>query len=226
MARVLHGREFKIVECVGDDATRAGILDAYGRLITAAEPGDATFVYYSGHGGIVHAPDGDNRGPVQFVVPADVDDSTAADFRGVTSVELSVLLAELTRLTRNVTAMFDCCHSGQISRTDLTTKSLPRPMFTTVTDHVRRLAEHGLRVGVRDLLGNENAVRIVACGQHESAYEGVDGTGRHGGLLTTSFEQALVEAGDLRVTWYDLMARTRRLVRARALFQRPDVEGP
>ena len=119
MSIALHARGLAVVRCVGENATRAGIIAAYERLIADTGAGDAAaVVYYSGHGGWARSPDsggGDLPAPrdLQFIVPTDYRASAPGEFRGITSVELSALLARLTGKTRNVTAMFDCCHQSR-----------------------------------------------------------------------------------------------------------------
>jgi hypothetical protein len=123
MEVVLDRWGFACVRCEAASATRAGILDACERLIADAGPEDAVVVYYSGHGGYcrapVEAPPGERPDEaMQFIVPWDIDDSVEGDFRGITSVELSVLFARLADRTRNVTVALDCCHSAHMARDD------------------------------------------------------------------------------------------------------------
>ena len=120
-----------IRRCEGPAACRDGILRAYRQLIAETRAGDAVLVYYSGHGGYVEPPSGQARrvgaNDRQFIVPTDWRTPTPEDFRGVTAVELSVLLAELTLKTPNAVVVLDCCHSGLMSRDlgDLTVRQLP-----------------------------------------------------------------------------------------------------
>ena len=123
METVLIGRGFTEIEVLTDSAaTRSGILAGFEQLIRASANDDAAVVYYSGHGGRVKRPDWEARQAaghdpfVQFVVPSDMGSTTATDFRGLLSVELSELQRRLTKKTRNVTTILDCCHSGLMSR--------------------------------------------------------------------------------------------------------------
>ena len=127
---------FETTVCVEQQASRQGILEGYEQLITDTEAGDAAFIFYSGHGGLAANPNyqamTEAGRPVpryyQFIVPFDMDESTEDDFRGVTSLELSVLLARLTEKTKNVTVMLDCCHAARMSRDlSLMPKALPKP---------------------------------------------------------------------------------------------------
>src|ERR1051326_1025907 len=105
VADALTQRGFAVTRCEAENASRVGILDAYERLITDAGPDDAVFVYYSGHGGFYQPPDYATvvrpRAALQYIVPFDFDESPDGDFRGITSIELSLLLRRLTDKTRN-----------------------------------------------------------------------------------------------------------------------------
>lgn len=233
MAVQLARRGFTTVRCQGRQATRAGILDSYERLVREARTADAVVVYFSGHGGVAVAPpELVPRGPfvaprLQFIVPTDYDESMDSDFRGVTAVELSVLLARLTGTTPNVTVLLDTCHAAHMSRdADLRVKALYRPAYLDVAEHLRRLGRHGLDTTIRHVLGNPDAVRIVACGADQSAYEYTNSEGLRCGLLTESMASALTEVGDQPVTWATLMQRVRRRVREVVPGQRPEAEGP
>jgi hypothetical protein len=235
MGKALVPRGFAIERCTGADATRAGILAAYTRLIEATEAGDAAVVYYSGHGGFAAAPDPETPGPelwdLQFLAPADYHDSTAGDFRGISSIELSVLLARLTARTDNATVVLDCCHAAHMSRDEehgVRVKALTkRTPYQGLRDHIERLRASGdLDTGLLSATGNPNAVRIVACAPDQSAYEYEGADGKQTGILTESLALALAEAGAQRVSWATVMDRVRRRVLALLPYQRPEVEGP
>ncbi|MEV4508478.1 caspase family protein [Dactylosporangium sp. NPDC049525] len=233
MAELLAGRGFATVRCEGSEATRAGILDAYGRLIRDARPDDAVVVYYSGHGGLATPPPqlrtpGRAAPPrLQFIVPVDHPGPAATDFRGITAPELSVLLLRLTNTTRNVTVIIDACHAAHVFRDDgLRVKALRQPAYLDVAEHLSRLRRQGLDTAALHALGNQDAVRVVACGREQSAYEYTNDAGRPAGLFTEALTLTLAETGDRPVSWADLLPRVRERVRAVVPFQRPEAEGP
>jgi hypothetical protein len=222
-----------IRRCVGPDAVRDGIIAAYERFIASTEAGDVALVYYSGHGSYVRPLSGEvvevasnNR---QFIVPTDFREPPGDDFRGITAVELSVLLGRLTRKTTNAVVVLDCCHSAMMSRTLGTQvpKQLTRATVLDLVEHLRRRLGAGMPIELSNELGNEHAVRIVACGAEEVAYEQRrwDGSGSYG-LLTDAFLRALDEAVEVPVSWSRLVDRIRRLVQEEAPHQRPEIEGP
>jgi len=250
MEQALAARGLTALRCAGGDATRAGILAACERLIEAAEPDEAAVLYYSGHGGRVAPPDGFSLGAaapspatagtaaapgpelmdLQFIAPVDFHDSKPGDFRGITSVELSVLLARLTEATRNATAIFDCCHAAQMARDpDKRVRAQPDlPPYERLRAHIDRLREAGeLRTELLPASGsNQNLVRIAACAPDESAYEYRSRDGRQIGMLTEALTGTLAEAAELPVTWATVLDRVRRRVLMLEPGQRPRAEGP
>jgi hypothetical protein len=234
ISAVLKRRGFDVTICEGPQATRVGILTAYESLIRRVRHGDAVVVYFSGHGGLLQPPDPLVRQPLQFIVPFDYAESTDGDFRGVTSVELSVLLARLTDITHNVTVIIDCCHAAHMSRDPRSTiKALPRTTFAgfrasydVVARHVEALRQDGLSMDLRQPLGNEHAVRIVACAPEQSAYEYINHEDKPIGVLTEALAGALDEALGVPATWSTVLERARRRVSARFPGQRPEIEGP
>jgi hypothetical protein len=218
--------------CDGPAATREGILAAYRRLIDSVGPDDVAVVYYTGHGGRVTPPPPD-AGPglmdLQFIAPFDFHETTPDDFHGITSVELSVLLAELSDKTANATVVLDCCHAAMMSRDGglrLKAQSEPTP-YEQVRNHIDRLSKAGLLDVTRfRTAGSERAVRIVACQPFQSAYEYTGRDGKQIGLLTEALTTALAAAGSESVSWATIMDSVRRQVIATTPGQRPDVEGP
>lgn len=190
-------------------------------------------VYYSGHGGYVHPLPGEAvevaRTNRQFIVPTDYGESKPGDFRGITAVELSVLLGRLTERTDNAVVVLDCCHSAMMSRDPgaLLAKQVPDATMVDLQAHVRKQVEAGLAVDLAEPEGNKKAVRVAACGQDQFAYQqrqaGV--TGAYG-LLTEALVTALREAAGVRVSWARLIVRVRQLVQLNFAHQWPSAEGP
>lgn len=229
MSDVLEERGFEVRRCVNDEATRTGILTACDELIADTSAGDAAFVGISCHGGLAAAPDGvpGDRGHLQFLSPSDVEDSTPEDFRGLMSIEWSDRLAQLTAKTPNCTALIDACHSAHMFRdAGLRTKSLSHITYVDLVAHEARLRAEGLRVRLLDPESNPNAVRLVACGPQQRAFERVNQRGMAVGVMTEAFCLALREAKGLTVTWTTLVQRIRTRTMALGAGQRAEAEGP
>ena len=213
----------------GAKATRDGILGAYDELIEEARQDDTVCVYYSGHGNLApnpHYQPGKRTPPVlQYLIPTD---DGPGEFRGVMSFELSQRLARLTRQTRNVTVILDCCHSARMSRAALDAGLVAKGGTARVDD--QKLAEL-LRQSypdeaLLDVESNPYAVRLVAAEAHSLAFERRLGANEATGAFTEALLQALSEIGADRVSWNALTLRARELVMARIPEQRPDAEGP
>lgn len=240
MAAALDELGFKVdLRTTADDASRDGILKGYERLIqNIANKDDAAVFYYSGHGVRVQ-PSDDRAGSAppgvprtfQALVPTDFERSTADEFLGILDVELSVLLARLTDRTHNVTVILDCCHSAAMSRDGamgrdvVRPKALLRPCHVDLESHLTRLQASGLATDRLAATGNPHAVRLVAAGQSESAYERyVDNVAV--GTFTESLLLRMRDARGQRVTWDTLGRAVRERVLSIHATQRADIEGP
>jgi len=229
MAAMLDARGFEVDLRVGGEATRAGMLAGYDRLIEASAPGDAAVVYYCGHG--FHAQVPHEGRAWQCIAPTDLRAGTVTDWRGITAWELSIKQAQLTARTRNVTVILDCCHAAQLSRGDddpgATPRALPHPVDRGFDHHLAVLrATYGAAFHAVDPLGNPDAVRLVACGQNEAAFEYQDAHGQHHGAFTDVLVDALTQLGSAPVSWASLIGSIRASVLRRFVRQRPALEGP
>ncbi|GLA09384.1 hypothetical protein AnigIFM60653_011464 [Aspergillus niger] len=240
---VLEHKGFKLTECSGHDATRDAIKSAWSNLNQECSEQDVVVVYYSGHGGLVKSPlqatatsdhreDGEEAPwRYQFIVPIDYHKTTERDFRGVLDVELSHLLRDTTEKTKNVTVILDCCHSGRMSRDpSLGTRAVPRyiaeQQHQRIREYVESLREMGELEGETFLMGNPDAVRIVASNTSESAFEYKPASGPWIGAFTEALAQALEDVDGQEVSWGTILNRVRQLVNIRFPQQHPHAEGP
>jgi len=224
MVALLEARGFEIDLRLGSEANRRGILEGYDQLTARSVAGDAAVIYYSGHG--VYQTVAAERGSWQSIVPTDYRESRPSDWRGITAWELSVLQVGLTKKTENVTVILDCCHSSQMSRFGAIARALPHPVHAGFTEHLDSLrAMHGKNFEEIHGLGNPHAVRLVACGQTESAYE-YAAQGSYRGAFTEALVDVLHQVGDAPVSWQAISEAIRLRVLARFPLQRPAVEGP
>lgn len=230
IAAVLAARGFTIDLRIGADATRNGMLAGYDQLIAESATGDAAVVYYCGHG--YHASASAAARAWQCIAPWDLRESTHDDWRGITGFELSIKQSELTKKTHNVTVIMDCCHSARISRSDgvegAIPRALPHPVHIGFDHHLAALRErYGSAFDGVDAISNPHAVRVVACGLYECAFESPDqATGEFHGAFTDALVEVLNQAGDTPVSWGTIIGTIRARVLRRFVRQRPDAEGP
>lgn len=214
----------------GKEATRDSILTGYRALIESAGSDDTVIVYYSGHGGIIANPEAGKPGEpnhYQCIVPWDFAPPWGAEFRGITGMELSELLAALTQKTKNVTVILDCCHSARMSRSlGARSRALRDPLPGDIRAHLARLRAAGIALKSGGPEGNPDAVRLVACGMFQSAWEYPSEGGNVCGAMTEAFHRAFREAEGSRVTWEALGRRVRDRVLSQFSAQRPEIEGP
>lgn len=229
MAEMLRARGFVVDVRIGTASTREGILAGYDQLIASARPDQPAVFYYTGHGFYAYR-EAEAR-PWQGLCPSDIDAGSADDFRGITAWELSIKQAQLTRRTRNVTVILDCCHASQMSREGAVVggvaRVLPHPVRVSFSAHLEALrARYGCDVDTVESSGDRNAVRLVACGQGEAAFEYEASPGVYRGAFTEALLHILRGVGDARVSWAAIESAIRTRVFDRFPSQRPSVDGP
>ncbi|MFI2367988.1 caspase domain-containing protein [Streptomyces sp. NPDC018833] len=224
MERVLADRGFTDIRvCADAEAGYHGMADALATLADETKEGDAVVVYYSGHGSLLPVPPahrGDLPGSphhLQYLVPVDHRHSTADDFRGYLAEELTAVLRRITGITRNVTCVLDCCHSGGMVRDTGGWRTKSVLSEVPVEAGLARSVE--LATGPRS--PDPHVVRLVATQRHGFAYED-----DRQGLFTAGLAEALEDFRDRPVPWSVLIARIRDRVQPRAVLQRPDAGGP
>jgi hypothetical protein len=238
MTAVLEARGFVIDTRRGPDAGRRGILDGIDALTASTTSDDAAVFYFSGH-----AAHGFNTDPhagspdhpdvplrLQFIIPMDYDGEGRDDFRGITSWEISLFMADLAARSPNVTAIFDCCHAAQMSRDaaarQAVARALPYPQHVSLAKYLEILRQRGARLDMLHPEGHPFVVRLFACETMQSAWEYTNDAGQRGGAFTEALTDVLGEIGDTAIGW-DAIGRTvRERVLQRFPDQRPDLGGP
>jgi hypothetical protein len=232
IAELLNTRGFECDLRLGSNATRAGILDGYDKLIHQTAADDCAVYYYSGHGEFCRNVDSTAK-PREFqaIIPYDYDSATDEDYRGITSIELSLKMRQLTDRSKNVTVILDCCHSSQMSRDaaarDAMSRALPHPSRFDLARHITALDKlYPGQLAQLGPQGNPDAVRMVACAQTESAYEYTNTSGARTGAFTEALVEVLTETGDAALSWALVGNAVQQRVLQRFPSQRPEVEGP
>lgn len=235
----------EITRCEGADATRAGILDALRELIGRASRKDVAVIYYSGHGGRAREVDlGEKRyrnaKPLpEFIVPTDIMESAEGDFRGITSLELSMFATELWQKTRNVTTIMDCCHSGIMvrgpgpkrgekkKRPTLKARFLP-DCSSGIASHLAELKRNKEHMALVEHGKGARIVRVSACTPAQVAFETENEQGKIAGILTDSLQGELERVHGESLSWRYVGDQISSVVRRRRLARRqnPSISGP
>ena len=220
------------------EATRAGVLAALEELAAAVGEDDVVVLFYAGHGSRMADP----RVPGRMIESMVTHDSGRGSKpnRDLIDEEIDAWVRRVNEKTPYVTLLFDCCHSGAVTRDAFgeATRELeadlraPAEMFAggeppPVLAATRSLSapEEAGRAGW--LPGRRLAVMVAACRADELASEHrvFDGTQvvRHG-ALTFFLGEALARL-DRAVTWRDVIEQVAPAVTARYGRQHPQAEG-
>ena len=222
-----------VVTLLDADATRDGILAALEALAARVEDDDVVVVHYSGHGSQMADREGDEPdGKDETLVPHDSGRAPNPN-RDITDDELYAWIRGVTGTTPNLTLVFDCCHSGTITRDVFGDGSRwvqpdERPVSELPPSPLPPDAHGAARdTGPSDWLPMGRYVLIAGCQDDESSYEHDatdDGSVVRHGALTYFLAQELVKA-TAGTTYRDVFERVRTRVSAAHPRQHPQLEG-
>ena len=234
ISKRLADRGFTLDLRRGEAASADGFRDGLRELIGATKPDDIALIYFSGHGARVRNPSHTPAQPgsqrlLQCLVPTDW---SPTEFRGILSLELSMFLAKLTEVTRNVSVVLDSCYSarmwrGAVRHEDMRARVLGGLQVDRVDEAIAQLSRQGL-AGL-DPESNPHAIRLVAAEADRSAYElpiELDGSTQIRGVLTATLCELLDELASTPITWRTLALLVRERVMFHYELQRPELEGP
>jgi hypothetical protein len=231
MTEAVSDLSFETRKIMDSAATGDGIRAAYSELEQDCAPGDAVLVYYSGHGGRftnrLRQRDPSLPAWLQFIVPTDFVMDGGTEFTGILAEELSVMQHNLTERTRNVTTVFDCCHSARMFRGP---DAVPRALVERDLPWEAVSARwHAVQVtgDVAAADANPHAVQLVACAPDQSAYELPSASlgGMHG-ALTSALIDVLRSPQAAGLSWREAIEVVRPAVLDVVTGQRPDLLGP
>ena len=222
-----------------DDASRKNIVNSMQSLVTDSDPDDIVFMYYSGHGSRRRA-----RRPTK---PSGKDATIISSDSGrgddpnldVIDDEIHAWLGDLSQVTSYITLVFDCCHSGTISRdvfgdtarwVEEDERSLEEMGVAAADDVSSRALDEVDQTGKGPsgwLAISESHVLMAGCRDEELSYEYSQNVGgkkvKHGGLTFFLCQELLrAESG---TTYRDVFERARMNVTSRQPKQHPQIEG-
>lgn len=228
-----------------EEATQQAIRGALTDLAAAVGEDDIVVLFYAGHGSRMLDPrQPDPRQPgrlIESMVPCD-SGRGALPNRDILDEEIDQWVQQVNEKTPHVTLIFDCCHSGAVTRDPFgeATREAPADLRTAaemfgggplpeVFSATRGSAGAGLeeKGPAGWLPGRRRAVVIAACRADELANEHKAFTGtavvRHG-ALTFFLGQVLLQAPS-GSTWRDILEQVTPRVTAKYGRQHPQIEG-
>ncbi len=222
-----------------EEATQAGIRSALAALAAEVGRDDIVVLFYAGHGSRMADPRQPGR-LIETIVPHD-SGRGARPNRDIIDEEIDRWVQRINAATPYVTLLFDCCHSGSVTR-DLfgeATREVPADLrapaemfgggpVPEVFAQVRGSGEAAETGPAGWLPGRRRAVVVAACRADELASEhravlGAEAVARHG-ALTYFLGQALLQA-QTGSTWRDVFEQAAPAVTARYGRQHPQLEG-
>jgi uncharacterized caspase-like protein len=214
-----------VIQLLDEAATRDGILEALEDLVQRVGEGDAVLVHYSGHGSQVLDLDGDeDDGLDETIFPSDSGRAPDPN-RDIVDDEIHAWLGRLTARTPNVTLIFDCCHSGTITRGAGRVRGVEPDLRRPAGQPVP--ARRGTAGGA--VPSGEAApplhILLTACLSGETSHEVELGEGGESrGALSCLLVRALTAAAP-DATWNSLFETVAPQVTAIYSDQHPQIEG-
>ena len=228
LAQELRRRGFDVRTLTNEQATHAGILQAFREQLVArtqAGRGDVALFHFSGHGmqipddnGVPDEADGYDEAIIPF------DNKGVRDYSAdIRDDEIGMAIAELRQKTQNIVVFLDSCHAGSATR-GARKKRGHAPVHPPA--QVRGTSSDGagglLQAGDADRTGY---VFLSAVRADQEANEDEDPTSHASmGAFTLLLVQALQEAGP-QTTYQQVMDRIGVQILGRAPNQNPQIEG-
>jgi len=197
------------------DASRKNILNNLDLLAKETKKGDAVFIYYSGHGSQVRNSLSEEQDKLdEAIVP--VDAAEGAPY--IRDKELAPLFDRILDNGVMLTIVFDCCHSGSLSRgqpENVLPKCRYLPMDTVdIKDPTRIETPPALN----------GALMLSACQDFEFASEIVNDDMQPQGAFTFAFIKALTQS-QYEESAENVLLRTSAILKNRGKSQIPVIEG-
>jgi hypothetical protein len=218
-----------------EEATKKGIETAFKKLTKKVKKDDVVVIMYSGHGSQRRDRTGyQPSGCSDTIVPYDSGRKDPYENRDIADNEIYEWLIGLTKITPNITMIFDSCHSGTIARDTFGGKARfikfdDRPAkemkySERSADSLRSLVREAGPSGWLPL--SKKYVLLSGCMDDESSYEykPVAGSDVIHGALSYFLIQAITHA-DAGSTYRDIFEQVSASVTSTYPRQHPQLEG-
>ncbi|MBD0404962.1 caspase family protein [Flammeovirga sp. EKP202] len=219
MSNVLKCKyQFDVIKVLDtpEETTTKGLKEAFKWLQDNTKANDIVFFYYAGHGSQVENSRHFEADKTQeCIVPSDA-------YKGkqnyILDTELNAFLLSLTNKKAMVTAIFDSCHSGSVSRNAITAETPATRSLNHKFPDIKTSVPKTIPPATR------GALIISAAQNNETASETVNTEGLPQGAFTDAFLQA-INASPSVENVATLEKRIRSLLRFNGKVQTPTFEG-
>jgi subtilisin family serine protease len=211
----------KVLE--NEQATHKAIIDAIKtHLIAKAHKGDVVVMHFSGHGSQMPDNSGDEVDQLdETLVP--YDSRTEGTF-DISDDEINGLLRELASKTKNITFIFDSCHSGAAARGGNAVRQLEADRRAPPSPPDYAVSVRGGEGDADFRPTNSDYVLISGSLAKELSNE-TEFEGRRHGALTWFLASALRTA-PVRASYRTIMDQVKTEVSTLFPSQHPQIEGP
>lgn len=200
-----------------NSATRDGILDATKKLLESSNAGDIAFIYYAGHGSEVkNSLSFELDKKDQTIVPSNAWKEGVRDIR---DKELSKIFNDFIDKKVKLTIIFDCCHSGSISRGPNVSPDKIRFMPMSNWD-----AKDPSRFDIPENRQGDDFLIFSAAQSDENAAEQTDDQGIHHGAFTLALIEALNQQS-VDASALDIFTSARAILKSNGKNQEPVIGG-
>ena len=220
-----------------EEATQEGIRGALDELAAAAGKDDVVVLFYAGHGSRMNDPH-QPGGFIESMVSSDSGRGEQPN-RDILDWEIDQWVQRVNEKTDFVTLIFDCCHSGSVTRDPFGERTREAPADLRARAEMfgggpvpeifatRALGEAEEKGKAGWLPGRRRAVVVAACQADEYANEHKEFTGEEvvvHGALTYFVGQALLRAQS-GATWRDAFEQVAPGLTSKYGRQHPLLEG-
>ncbi|RYY89553.1 MAG: DUF4384 domain-containing protein [Chitinophagaceae bacterium] len=194
-------------------ATRDSILYQLNDLLADSKKGDIAFIYYAGHGSQMrNTKNGEPDQRDESMVPSNTWEKGVSDIR---DKELAAIFNRFIDKGVKLTVIYDCCHSGSMSRGPRYTATKPRYIAASNFD-----VGDGVRPEAPERRTTSGFLMISAAQDNEFAQELVDNNGQPHGAFTVSLLQA-IQQNSIDVPVSTLFQSVRTILKSNGMKQEP-----